>query len=349
MPSRRPGAIARRRQLPTQRVATSNRRPSWTRRLRPGRRHRPKPSASGGGSNRDGVGSYRRDRDTTQAVHLAHPGQDLPTGAAPSVPPHRHDDDGSTSRAGSRGDDAGTPRPVPAHRDAGHRDRRHQGANARRTWPRRGSSLSFSGIRRAKSAVLAVGAMALSAYHPACFVMGARQVRLAPGHCADRPNATAAWKPFPRSTEYPALSRHKHPDSFRLGCTLLEQQYEVLHLRSGIRPKKSQKTHQGSAVASPPLRAGRADQSRIDPLSRASAAYSERVRLDMKYRSRSTGRPSGPRMVDNSERRTLPSSGMPSPRSHRPKAVSPSWGSSSVSSQVAWASGVNSLTTGSGS
>jgi hypothetical protein len=49
--------------------------------------------------------------------------------------------------------------------------------------------------------------------------------------------------------------------------------------------------------------------------------------------------------VRSSVNETYPSSGSPIPRSQRPKASSWS-GSSSVKSQVHWASGVKSLTTG---
>jgi hypothetical protein len=55
---------------------------------------------------------------------------------------------------------------------------------------------------------------------------------------------------------------------------------------------------------------------------------------------------SGPLWLSSSEIRTLPSSEMPVPRSHSPKARSSSSGSSSVSSQVPAPQGSKSLTTG---
>ena len=60
----------------------------------------------------------------------------------------------------------------------------------------------------------------------------------------------------------------------------------------------------------------------IEPLMRASRAYSDSVRFAVKYRSRSIGSFSGPTMDTSSEIRTVPNSGMPIPMSQRPKAVS---------------------------
>lgn len=54
-------------------------------------------------------------------------------------------------------------------------------------------------------------------------------------------------------------------------------------------------------------------------------------------------------MAARSDSFTVPSAGMPIPKSIRPWAVSPSAGSSEARSQVACASGVNRRTTGSGS
>ena len=57
-------------------------------------------------------------------------------------------------------------------------------------------------------------------------------------------------------------------------------------------------------------------------------------------------RPPGPRTAASSERRTLPISGHPNPRSQSPKAISGSSGPSSESNHVAVPHGQNSLTTG---
>jgi hypothetical protein len=80
------------------------------------------------------------------------------------------------------------------------------------------------------------------------------------------------------------------------------------------------------------------------PCSRASAAYADSGLWASKCRSRSTGRPSGPRSLRMSRMLMKLSSGHPMPRSARPKAISSS--PSSVMSQVHCASGVKSLTTG---
>ena len=87
----------------------------------------------------------------------------------------------------------------------------------------------------------------------------------------------------------------------------------------------------------------------IEPLSSASRRYSDSRRTGWKYRSRITGCWRGPTMAAKSDSFTVPSAGMPTPKSIRPWAVSPSAGSSEASSQVACASGVNRRTTGSGS
>jgi hypothetical protein len=59
----------------------------------------------------------------------------------------------------------------------------------------------------------------------------------------------------------------------------------------------------------------------------------------VKCRSRSTDNPKHPLSVAIPARLTFPISGNPAPRSHRPKAISGSSGSISVSNHVALASG----------
>ncbi|MCY1542671.1 hypothetical protein D9M68_784310 [compost metagenome] len=56
----------------------------------------------------------------------------------------------------------------------------------------------------------------------------------------------------------------------------------------------------------------------IEPLSCASRVYSDSVRVARKYRSRMTGRLSGPTMDASSDSFTVPCVGRPMPRSHRP-------------------------------
>jgi hypothetical protein len=60
------------------------------------------------------------------------------------------------------------------------------------------------------------------------------------------------------------------------------------------------------------------------PCSRASAAYADSGLSASKCRPRSTGRPSGPRSSRISRMLTNPSSGVPNPKSQRPKAMSSS-------------------------
>jgi hypothetical protein len=84
----------------------------------------------------------------------------------------------------------------------------------------------------------------------------------------------------------------------------------------------------------------------VDAVRPAGRPGVNRKRIVPQCRSRSTGNPRRPRSPSISDRLTLPISGKPMPRSHRPNAISGASGSISVRSQVHATSGVNSFTTG---
>jgi hypothetical protein len=59
----------------------------------------------------------------------------------------------------------------------------------------------------------------------------------------------------------------------------------------------------------------------MQPRCDASLAYADRLFVALKNRSRSMRRPAGPRTASSSDKRTVPISGHPTPKSHNPNYV----------------------------